>query len=89
MHRYTTFIKFQVDVHAITLLPTKDPLQQVHHVGFMVKDDDVDAIVNLWLKEWCGPPAESLSEGKNPNELPIHQVIGEEHEGDDAQDDPL
>ena len=55
----------------------------------MVKDDDVDAIVNLWLKEWCGPLEDPLSKGKNPNEPPIHQVIGEEHEGDDAQDDPL
>ena len=27
VHRYTTFIKFEADVHNINILPTKDPLQ--------------------------------------------------------------
>ena len=46
--------------------------------------DDVDAIVNLWPKEWCSPLAEPLHEDLNAEELPIHQVNGEDHEGDDA-----
>ena len=83
IHRYTAFIKFQADVHAITLFPTKDPLQQVYHASFMVKNDNVDAIINLWLEEWCGPLAEPLPEEKNAQEPPLHQVNGEELEGDD------
>ena len=46
--KYDVFIKFQDDAHDITLLPTKDPLKQVHHADFMVTNEDVDAIINLW-----------------------------------------
>ena len=88
VHRYATFIKFQVDAHAITLLPTKEPLQQVHHASFMVTNDDVDAIINPWPEEWCGPLAEPFPEEQNAEEPPLHQVNGEKHEGDDTQDDP-
>ena len=84
MHRYTTFVKFEADVHNINLLTTKDPLLQIHQARFIVTDDDVDAIVNMWHEEWCDPLAEPLLEEQNAEEPPIHQVNGEEHEGDDA-----
>ena len=70
-------------------MSTKDPLKQVHHEDFMVTDEDVDAIINLWLEEWRGPLAEQLPEWHNVEEPPLHQVNGEEHEGDNNQDDPL
>ena len=75
-------------MHTITLLPTKDPLNQVHHADFMITDEDVDTIIHLWPEEWSGPLADPLPEGKNAEEPPLHQVNGEEHEGDDNQDDP-
>ena len=48
----------------------------------------MDAIVKLWPEEWCGPLVEPLSKDLNAEELPIHQVNGEDQEGDDAQVDP-
>jgi len=57
VHRYDTFIKFQANTHTLTLLPIKDPLKQVHHADFMVVDEDMDAIINIWLEEWCSPLA--------------------------------
>ena len=53
----------------------------------MVTNNNVDAIVNLWPEEWCGPLTEPLTEEQNAQEPPIHQVNGEEHEGDDYQED--
>ena len=88
IHRYTALIKFQADAHTITVLPTKDPLKKVHHAYFMVIDEYVDAIINLWLEEWCGPLVESLLEGHNADEPSLHQVNGEENEGNENQDDP-
>ena len=69
------------------MLQTKDLLQHIHQVSFMVTDDDVDAIVNLWLEEWRDPLAEPLPEEKNAEEPLLHQVNGEEHEGDNTHDD--
>ena len=82
------FVKFQGDVHNINLLPTKDPLRQIHQAIFIVTNDDVDAIVNLWPEEWRDPLAEPLPEEQNVEEPPIHQVNDEDHEGNDAQEDP-
>ena len=59
----------------------------MHHVDFMVTDEDVDAIIHLWLEEWRGPLAEPLPEGQNAEEPPLYQVNGEEHEGENNQDD--
>ena len=58
----------------------------------MVTDDDVDAIVNIWPEEWSSPLAKPLFEEQNVEEKkaeepPIHQVNGEEHEGNNSQDD--
>ena len=47
----------------------------------------MDAIVKLWPKEQCSPLEEPLPEEQNV-EPPIHQVHGEEKEGDDNQGDP-
>ena len=55
----------------------------------MVTNEDMDAIINLWLEEWHGPLAELLPEEQNTEGLLLHQVNGEYHEGDDTQDDPL
>ena len=87
VHRYATFIKFQAYAHNINLLPTKYPLQQIHQVSFVVIDDDVDAIFNIWLEKWHSPLAEPLPEEKNVEEPPIHQFNAEEHEGDNTQYD--
>ena len=86
VHRYVAFIKFQSDAHSINLLPTKDLLQQVHQASFMVTDDNVDAIVNLWQEKWSAALAKPLPQEHNVEELPIHQVNAEEHEGNDTQD---
>ena len=51
-------------------------------------DEHVDAIVNIWLEEWRIPLAELLPKEQNMKEPSLHQVNGEEHEGDDNQDDP-
>ena len=54
----------------------------------MITDDDIDAIMNIWWEEWRGPLAEPLPKGQNVEEPLLHQVNGEEHEGDNNQDDP-
>ena len=84
VHRYAAFVKFEADVHNINLLPTKAPLWQIHQAIFIETDDNVDAIVKLWPEEWRGPLAEPLPEEQNAEEPLIHQVNGEENEGDDA-----
>ena len=38
-------------------------------------------------EEWCDPLVEPLLKHQNAKELLIHQVNGEYHEGDDAQED--
>ena len=58
-------------------------------MGFMVTDEDMDTIVNLWSKEWHDLLVEPLPEGHNVEEPLLHQVNGEEHEGNDNQDDQL
>ena len=70
------------------MLPIKGPPQKIHQARFIVTDDDVDAIVKLWPEEWRGPLAKPLPEEQNVEEPPIHQVHGEEKEGDDTQGDP-
>ena len=62
VQRYASFIKFEVDMHQINLLPLKGPPRHIHQARFVVTDDDVDAIIKLWPKEWCGPLAEPLPE---------------------------
>ena len=84
VQRYSSFIKFEVDVHNINIFPIKGPPRQIHQAKFVVTDDDVDAIVKLWPEEWRGPLAEPLLEEQNVEEPPIHQVNGEEQEGDDT-----
>ena len=48
----------------------------------------MDAIVKLWPEEWRGPLAEPLPEEQNVEEPPIHQVNGEDQEGDNSQAEP-
>ena len=48
----------------------------------------MDVIFKLWPEEWHGQLADLLPEYLNAEELPIHQVNGEDQEGDDAQEDP-
>ena len=67
----------------------KDSSRQVQHVGFMLKDEDVDAIINLWLEEWSGPLAKSLPEGSDEEEPPLHQVHDECNEGGDGYDNQV
>ena len=62
MKRYAYFIKFEADMHNINLFPVKGPPQKIHQARFVVIDDDVDAIVKLWLEEWHNPLAEPLLE---------------------------
>ena len=88
VHEYAAFVKFQAEVHNIILDPTRDPIKQVHHTDFMVTNKDVDAIINLWPEEWHDPLAEPLPEVQDAEEPLLHQFHGEEHEGDDNQDDP-
>ena len=57
-------------------------------MDFMVTNEELDAIINPWLEEWHGPLAKPLPKGQNAEEPSLHQVNGEEHEGDDTQDDP-
>ena len=78
MQRYGSFIKFEADMHQINLFPVKGIPQHIHRARFVVTNDDVDAIVKLWLEEWCGPLVEPLPEEQNVEEPPIHQVQGEE-----------
>ena len=86
MHRYVAFINFQADVHNMILELKKDLEKKVHHAGFMVTDEDVDALINLWLEKWCSPLVEPLPEGNNAEEPPLHQVNDEENEGDENKD---
>ena len=65
VHRYAAFINFQARAHNMILEPKKDSARQVHHAGFMLKDEDVDEIINIWLEEWNGTPAEPLPEGQD------------------------
>ena len=88
MQRYASFIKFEVDMHNINLLPIKGPPRKIHQARFIVIDDDVDAIFKLCPEEWSDPLVEPLPEDKNVEEPPIHQVHGEEQEGDDTQEEP-
>ena len=68
------------------ILETKrDSTKQVHHVGFMVMDEDVDAIINLWLEEWHEPLVEPLPEREDEEDPPVHQVHGEGNEGGNGQ----
>ena len=53
----------------------------------MVTNEDVDVIINIWSEEWRNPLAKSLPEEQNAEEPLLHQVNGEEHEGDDKPDD--
>ena len=62
MQRYAFFIKFEADVHSINLFPVKGPPRQIHQAVFVVIEDDVYAIVKLWLEEWRGPLIEPLPE---------------------------
>ena len=87
VHRYIEFINFQAKAHNIILLPTKNPIKQVHHADFMVTNEDMDAIINLWLEEWCSPLANPVSKEKDAEEPLLYQVHSEEHEGNDNQDD--
>ena len=50
VHRYVTFIKFQSKAHNIILEPIREPIKQVHHVEFMVTNEDVNVIINLLLE---------------------------------------
>ena len=88
LHRYATFIKFQANAHNINLLPAKYAFQQVHRAIFMVTDNVVDGIINIWPEKWRSPLVEPLPEELNAEELPIHQVNAEENEGNDTQDNP-
>ena len=88
MQRYASFVKFEADMHQINLLPVKGPPRHIHQAKFIVTDEDVDAIVNLWLEEWHGPFAEPLPQDQSVEEPSIYQVQGEEQEGYDTQGDP-
>ena len=57
---YASFIKFEADMHQINLLPLKGPPRHIHQARFVVTDDDVDAIIKLWLEEWRDPLAEPI-----------------------------
>ena len=72
VHRYATFVKFEADIHNRNILPTKAPHWQIYQARFIVTDNDVDAIVKLWPKEWCGPLVEILPEELNVEQLRIH-----------------
>ena len=63
------------------LEPKKDLARQVHHAGFMLKDEDVDPIINLWRKQWRGPLEKVLPKGQNEESPPHHQVHDEVNEG--------
>ena len=43
--RYATFINFQVGFHNIILEPKEDPTKQAHPTGFMIKNVNVDVII--------------------------------------------
>ena len=45
------------------------------------------AIFNLWPEERHDPLTKPLPKEQNAEEPPIHQVNGEEHEGDNTQED--
>ena len=47
LQRYSSFVKFEVDIHNINLFPVKGPPPQIHQARFVVIDDDFNAIVNL------------------------------------------
>ena len=65
VHGYVTFINFQFDAHNMILEPKNDLTNQVHHVGFVITDDDVEAIFKEWLEEWRSPLVELLPEDQN------------------------
>ena len=77
MQRYASFIKFEVDMHNINLLPIKGPSRKIHQAIFVVTNYGVDTIVKLWLKEWHVPLPEPIPEENNVEEPPIHQVHDE------------
>ena len=84
VHRYASFINFQVGAHNMILEPKKGSSRQVHHAGFMLMDEDVDAIINLWLEEWRSPLVEPLPEGPDEEDPLLHQVRDEGNEGGDG-----
>ena len=45
MHRYVTFINFHDGARNMILELKNDPTNQAYQEGFMINDDDVDAIV--------------------------------------------
>ena len=65
VHSYATFINFQDKGHNMILESKRDSAKQVHHVGFMFTDEDMDAIIHLWLEEWHGPLEETIPEGQD------------------------
>ena len=49
----------------------------------MVTNEDMYAIIKFWSEEWRDPLAEPLCEEHNAEEPLLHQVNGEEHEGNE------
>ena len=84
MQRYVAFIYFEADVHNTIVEPKQDMAKQVHPVGFMVVDTDVDTIIREWPKEWRGPLVEPMDEGRNQEDLPANQG-GNIDVGDDGE----
>ena len=85
VHKYATFIKFTAVVHNIILDPTRDVDKQVHDDGFMVTDEDVDAIIHLWPEEWRDPLGEPLPKGQEEEDPIVQQVHVEGNEGGDEK----
>ena len=77
VHRYVAFINFHAAAHNMILEPKNDLAKQVHYVGFMITDEDVDAIVQDWPKEWCSPLVESLPEDQNQEYPPANQDVND------------
>ena len=74
-------------MHNINLLLIKGPPRKIHQARFILTDNDVNTIFKIWLEEWHALHEEPLHEEKNVEEPPIHQVHGEEKEGDNTQGD--
>ena len=61
-----------------------DLKKKAHLVGFMITNDDVDAIFQEWPEEWRDPLAEPMVEGGN-QEDPLANEGGNVGTGNDAQ----
>ena len=71
------------------LEPKKDPAKQVHNAGFMITNNDVDAIIPEWPNEWHSPLVEFLPKEQNQEDPPVEQGNGQGNREGDDQDNQL